>query len=364
MTKLPVTIRPFDLAAASDAEYAALNRHFNLAKAEILPDDPPTPLEEMVARMRNIPPFVSLHPWAGWSVDSEEILASAFVSFLKTEENTHLAQFEISVDPEYRRRGVGRELLRLAAGVARQEGRRLMMTGTNGRVPAGAAFMERIGAERGLEEHTNQLVLADLDPALLGQWQAEGQERAVGFTLGFWDGPYPEDEIGAIAALNEVMNTAPREKLDMEDMHFTPEQLRQMEQMMTAAGTLRWTLYASEGGTGRFAGFTEVTWNPNRPLVVSQGGTGVFPEFRGLGLGRWMKAAMLERVLRDRPEAKFVRTGNADSNVAMLGINQALGFKPYLSHCVWQVETDTVLAYVGHPTPATSRAPSLGGKGG
>lgn len=346
MTQTPVTIRPFDLAAATDAEYAALNRHFNRARAETLPDDPPTPLEETMARMRNIPPFVSAHPWAGWSADGREMVASLVASFLKTEENRHLLQFEITVDAEYRRRGLGRELLRLAAGMARREERRLMMTGTDGAVPAGAAFLERIGAERGLEEHTNQLVLADLDISLLARWQEEGRARAAGFALGFWDGPYPEDQLEAIAALNEVMNTAPREKLDMKDMHFTPEHLRQMEQMMTASGTQRWSLYAAEAQTGRFAGFTEVYWNPNRPLVVSQGGTGVFPEFRGRGLGRWMKAAMLDRGLRERPEAQFVRTGNADSNAAMLGINEALGFRPYLSRCVWQIETEKVLAYL------------------
>lgn len=345
--ELPVTIRPFDLAGASEAEYAALNRHFNRARAETLPDDPPVPLEETMARMRNIPPFVALHPWAGWSADGAEMLASLVVSFLKTAENTHLAQVEIEVHPEYRRRGIGRALLRLAVGVAQQEGRRLLMMGTNGNVPAGGAFLERLGAERGLEEHTNQLVLAALDAALVARWQAAGRERAAGFTLGAWDGPYPEDQLEAIAALNEVMNTAPREKLDMEDMHFTPEHLRQMEQGMVAAGTQRWTLYAAQTGTGRFAGFTEVYWNPNRPLVVGQGGTGVFPEFRGLGLGRWLKAAMLDRVGRERPEAQFVRTGNADSNAAMLSINTALGFKPYLSHCVWQLETEKAAAYVG-----------------
>lgn len=344
---LPVTLLPFDLAGASEAEYAAWNRHSNRARAETLPDDPPIPLEEALARLRNIPPFVALRPWAGWSADGTEMRASVVVSFLKTEENRHLAQFEISVDPEYRRRGVGRALLRLAVGAARQEGRRLLMTGTNGNVPAGQAFLERIGAERGLEEHTNQLALAGLDRGLLARWQAEGRARAAGFTVGSWDGPYPEDQLEAIAALNEVMNTAPREKLDMEDMHFTAEHLRQMEQGMVAAGTRRWTLYAAQAGAGRFAGFTEVFWNPNRPLVVSQGGTGVFPEFRGLGLGRWLKAAMLERVLKERPEAQFVRTGNADSNAVMLGINTALGFKPYLSHCVWQIETDKAAAYLG-----------------
>ncbi len=346
MTNIPIEIRPFDLPGASDHEYAALNRHFNRVKAETLPDDPPTPVEERIAQAQNIPAFVSVYAWAGWDAGGAEIVAAATLSFLKTEENTHLVNFDLTVDLEWRRRGIGRELLRQVVEVPHREGRRLMMTDTNERIPAGTAFMKRLGAERGMEMHTNQLTLADLDTPVVALWQAEGQERAVGFTLGFWDGPYPDDQIDAIAALTDVMNTAPRENLDMDDMHTTPDQLRQMEQMMTAAGTHRWTLYAAETTTGKFAGFTEVFWNPNRPQIVNQGFTGVFPEFRGKGLGRWLKAATLDRLLRERPEAKFVRTGNADSNAAMLGINHALGFQPYISRCVWQVETEKVLAYL------------------
>lgn len=346
MTPNTIEIVPFDFADAADAEYAALNRHSNRAKAETLPDDPPTPLEEMVAQMKNIPPFVGIYAWTGWNADKTEMVATGVMSFLKTDENQHLAQFELNVDPEYRRQGLGSEMLRLAARAASAENRRLLMTDTNERVPAGEAFMQRLGAERGLEMHTNQLALADLDRALLNRWQAEGQKRAAGFTLGFWDGAYPDDQIDAIAKLTDVMNTAPRENLDMEDMHFTPDQIRQQEKMMAAMGTQHWTVYATESTTGRFAGFTEVQWNSNRPEIVSQGGTGVFPEFRGLGLGRWLKAAMLARILADRPEAKYVRTGNADSNAAMLGINHALGFIPYISRCVWQLDTEKALAYL------------------
>jgi GNAT superfamily N-acetyltransferase len=74
--------------------------------------------------------------------------------------------------------------------------------------------------------------------------------------------------------------------------------------------------------------------------------TGVFPEYRSKGLGRWLKAAMLQRVLTERPVVKYVRTGNADSNAAMLKINNQLGFRPYYSDALWQVELAAVLNYL------------------
>ena len=70
--------------------------------------------------------------------------------------------------------------------------------------------------------------------------------------------------------------------------------------------------YVVERATGKFAGYSETVWNPNRPEQLRQDMTGVFPQYRGKGLGRWLKAAMLEKVLRERPQVKFVRTGNAD----------------------------------------------------
>jgi mycothiol synthase len=70
------------------------------------------------------------------------------------------------------------------------------------------------------------------------------------------------------------------------------------------------------------------------------------PRYRNRGLGRWLKAAMLERVLDDRPEVKRVRTENADSNAPMLKINQELGFRHYFAEYDWQVSVESVKAYL------------------
>jgi len=128
-----------------------------------------------------------------------------------------------------------------------------------------------------------------------------------------------------------------------------PEPIREFEKSARARGNQSWMMYAREKGSRKIAGWTDVSWNPNRPEFLQQQGTAVFPEFQNRGLGRWLKAAMLEKVLRERPQVRYVRTGNADMNAPMLKINTELGFKPYRSHYAWQVETAKVLDYLASP---------------
>lgn len=339
-------IEQFDVKNASPEAYAATNAFQNSMRAERLPDDPAIPLEEEIRRLQSIPPLVEVHAWSVWRDDRSHIVAGGSVSFLHTEENRHVVEFGINVLPEFRRRGLARRLLARIVDVPRRENRRLMFTGTSGNVPAGEGFVRRLGARMGMATHTNQLDLMALDRELLAGWQVRAGERASDFDLGLWTEDYPEEHIEAVAAMWEAMNFAPRDDLEMEDFHWTPERLRQFEAADRARGRDRWTMYVRERDTGRFAGMTEVTWHPNRPEIINQGMTAVFPQDQGRGLGRWLKAAMLEKILRDRPQARWVRTGNADSNAAMLKINREVGFVPYESHYVWQVETDQVEAYL------------------
>ncbi len=339
-------IKAVDPKHLTDDEYRAVNALNNRIRAERLPNDPPIPLEEDIQRLKNIPDFVQVTAWRVTHPNGA-LVASGSVAFFKMEQNQHVGEMSIEVLPEHRRHGIGRNLLAQIADAARGANRTLLIGSTNDRIPAGAAFMQRIGADKGLEGHTNQLDLKDLNRDLLRQWQVQAQERATDFELEFLQGPYPERDLADIARLMHVMNTAPRGSLQVEDFEMSPEHLRQQERSILARGSTRWSIFVREKSTGKFAGFTEMTWNPNRPQILSQMGTGVFPEYRNKGLGRWLKAAMLERVLRERPQVQFVRTGNADSNAAMLKINFELGFKHYISDAIWQVEVAKVFEYLG-----------------
>jgi len=342
---MSIEISEFDIKNATDQAYEAFNQCSNQIKAERLPDDPPTPLEESIQGLKNIPDYLGVQFWTARAEDAD-IIAYGMV-YYSLEDNLHMGQFGIYVTAPYRRKGLGKAFLSRIVKVAQAQNRRLLIASTNGRVPAGEAFMTRMGARKGLTGHTNQLAIAELDRALISRWIVRAKERAGGFEIGVWEGRYPEEEIDAIVNLHQLLNQQPFEDLEIEDFTFSAENIRQDENHLFARGNSRWTLFVREKSTGRFAGYTETYWNPNRPEIVNQGMTGVFPEYRNKGLGRWLKADMLERILKELPGAKFVRTGNADSNAPMIKINNELGFKPYIADSTWQVETEKVAKYLG-----------------
>lgn len=337
-------IQPFDPKTATDQEWQTLNPFLDRIHSEIYPDDPNSSLEQRRINWTSIPSTVVRQNWLVWRDDGSEVVARANAGFMKTESNQHLVEFSIEVLPELRRKGIATELLRRIADFTQQHNRTLLITGVS--LPAGEAFMQRIGANLGMAAHENQLELSDLNRGLIRDWQARAKERAQGFELGLWEGPYPEAELETIVAMSKVMNTAPRDDLNVEDFIATPDLIREGDAAMVKRGDERWTMYAREKATGAIAGFTGMFWSKQNPEVAFQGDTGVFPQYRNLGLGRWLKAAMLEKLLRERPYVKRVRTGNADSNAPMLKINHELGFKPYKTYSGWQIELDRLNEYL------------------
>ena len=340
---------PFVPATASPREWEAVNLFDNRIRAEQWPEDPPVTIEDTIRDWSDSPAFREVHAWAVWSADAAQIMAMAFVVIWRTSHNQHLAEFHIAVLPEFRQRGCGRQLLAAVADVVQREQRRLLLATTDATTPAGAIFLQRLGGQIGIATHTNQLTLSDLKRELLQRWQDEAHQRGSAYTIGLWDGPYPQEALAAMASVRAVMNTAPRDTLELEDISWTDTQLRQIESTLAQHQTERWTMFVRHSHTGAIVGYTEVFWNAREPATLYQGDTGVLPAHRHHRLGRWLKAVMLEKILHERSRVQRIRTGNADSNAAMLRINHELGFRPYKSWTTWQVSLNDVLAYLHRP---------------
>jgi GNAT superfamily N-acetyltransferase len=337
-------IQAFDYRKAHEKEFSVLNEFNNRIRLEYWPEDPPLAPEKTIRNLRATPAFADLRLWAAWTSDKRKIVARASATLMRTEENAHLMYFHIAVLSELRRHGLAKRFLALIAEVAQAEHRRTLQVDTDSTIPAGEAFMKRLGARMGLQSRTNQLNLSELDRSLVHRWMENAPTSE--FELGFWNGAYPEAELEEMTKLIGVMNSQPKDDLEQEDWHWTPEEIRQWQKSLVERKTEQWTLYARDRQSRDFAGYTEVFWNPNQLENVTQGDTGVLPQFRNRGLGRWLKAAMLKKILHERPYVKRIRTGNANSNAAMLSINDQLGFKPYKDWRTWQVELSQVQAYL------------------
>ena len=336
-----VVIREVDVRNLSDDRIVAMNDFSNLMGAESRPEDPPTPIEVARASLSNIPEFAAIRLFQALDPDGS-IAASANAAFMRVEENQHLLETSISVRPDRRRRGIATALLRLVVDVADEEGRTLLMSGTAGRVPAGEAFARAVGAQAAQANHINRLVLADVDRELVQRWVDEGPRRAPGYSLEWLDGIFPDDRLEELLDVLHVMNDAPKDDVQREDMRVTPEQYREMVKQVAALNVEIWSLFARHEASGQLVGLTDVSWLPSEPDTVSQGNTGVRHEHRGHALGKWLKATMLQRIFDERPEAKDIRTANADSNDAMLAINNALGFEVVSTITNWQADAASV----------------------
>jgi GNAT superfamily N-acetyltransferase len=339
-----IEFQSHDVRNAPDSVLQALHALEAAFETEFRPDEPPTPFETYRARCRSMPNYYD--SYATLAVEGGEVVAATTIDIDRTGDNAHILEAWTVVSPAARRRGIARQLLEFVVDVAGKEDRTLLFGYTGGSVPSGAAFLQRLGADAGLVERESELDLAALDHDLVQRWLAEGPTRASGYELVLIEEDIPEDLLEAFSELHVVTNTAPRDNLEMEDEHRTPDQLRESDRSRRESGSERILCLSRQRDTGALAGWTELAWHPAQPWKIHQYWTAVHPDHRGVALGKWLKAANVVRALERWPEGTKIVTGNAYSNDAMLGINNALGFRETAAWTVWQVPVTKLVEYL------------------
>jgi mycothiol synthase len=338
-------IEEIPLREASEEVLRELHDSGEPLHLEATPDDPRPPVEQMLGKARSLPPPVDIRLLIARD-GAGQIAGSANAVFFDLDGQRHVSNVAIAVQPGRRREGVGTQLLARLIELAAARDRSLLIGIARESVPAGDAFAKAIGAELGQVMRDNRLDLAKLDRSLLQGWLEEGPRRAPGYSLRFVKGLTPPDLAPQVAAVWNVMNTAPRDDLQTQDITFTAELLAQLEQTYVAAGVERWAYYAVEDATGEFVGFSDIQLQDGQLSHPHVGNTGVHPDHRGHALGKWLKAAITLKLVDEVPEARWLITGNAASNDAMLGINEQIGFKPAAALHAWQVRVDRARQYL------------------
>jgi len=344
-------IASLDLQTATDAEIREISQFRQELALEQRPEDPPTPIDVIAQWLRSRPPGQWRVVFVARDRDGELAGYGVGARNLKDTQNAHIRWSEIAVKPQHRRRGLGRALFARILGSFEGQGDGLMVISeTTDRVPSGQAFAQAIGAKPGLPMKLNQLDLAAVDRAKVAEWSKAGPP---GYRLERIDDTVSEELVKPYIEASEGINDMPRGDIAFNDWKLTEAQIRQRESFFKQAGLTWWLLLAIDDQTGAGVGFTEVEFNPNDPHAIQQEGTAVVAAHRGHGIGLWLKAVMLGRILADRPDSRFIRTGNANVNVQMLAINEKLGFTYAWQSTLWQLPiADARKTLAGAEAPA------------
>ena len=241
-------------------------------------------------------------------------------------DNHHLAWLWVSVRPSARRRGHGSAVIELLAARARSEGRTsLGISGWDNE--AGRAFAKRHGLELRSAEVARRQYLADLDRDELAARQREAQPHAEAYELVRRQGRSPDGELTALAAITAAINDAPTDDIDIEDEVFTADRVRDYETAQLGQGQRLHRVVARHRETGELAGHTVVAVSDERPGNAEQHDTAVARAHRGHRLGLLLKADMLDYLAETQPQVTSIETWNAESNDAMIGVNEFLGYR-------------------------------------
>jgi GNAT superfamily N-acetyltransferase len=261
-------------------------------------------------------------------------------------DNLNLANVDLRVHPDHRRRGHGRAALAAMLEGLAATGRRTVLfeipraADHHGRT-AGEAFAESLGAVRKTSEARRLLDLAGpLEERYAEQW-AKAKAAATGYSTVAWGRHTPAELVPQMADLRVLMSTDPPQgDLQLETERWDADRYRAHEQSLIDRRREQLIVAARHDDSGALVGFTSMGLPCGGATVGYQWDTVVRSEHRGHRLGLLLKIANLRQLRALHPEVRYLNTWNADENSYMVAVNVALGFEVMEHWSEWQLDLE------------------------
>jgi GNAT superfamily N-acetyltransferase len=249
-----------------------------------------------------------------------------------------------------RRQGIGRALLRALHGFMSENGK--TTASFKVQLADGHGFLLAAGAAARLRSAENWLALADVDWQVLQQWRT----RIDDVPALRWEMHSPRVPMTRLADLmapfSRLINEQPLGDLDIPAMRYDIAGYEAWYREMDQRGGEHHLVMLVDGAD--VAAMCDASWDPRFPDRVHQALTAVAAPWRGKGLAKAVKAAMLSRLRAGRPEVTTMVTLNAHANDAMLSINRRLGFRVHREECTYQIGHDTLAAFLARQSRQSS----------
>jgi GNAT superfamily N-acetyltransferase len=338
---MTIHIAPFDPHTASDQLWAAFNETRRAIDREFLPDEPILDDDETRREIQRTNPMVELRWWV--AMEGDEVAGAVRAAFRRpgTPHEGDYARFLWAgggVRASSRRRGVGTLLLREVHGLMHALDKTVLTM--SAQTEPGHAFIKHVGAVEKLCTVVQRAVLADLDWPRLRRW--EDGAAAQGLSWERYAGRVPRDVlVDLLPVFTELFADVPLGGLETAPISSEMNGYDLWYETLERVGGAHHLvlLRAPDGGV---AGLSEAGWDIRAPSIVRQQLTAVARPWRGRGIGRALKGAMLRQVHEMHPEATVIGTNNAEVNAPILSINARVGFKVAWRSVDYQVTRDVL----------------------
>jgi GNAT superfamily N-acetyltransferase len=275
--------------------------------------------------------------------DGERLVAASEITL--SNDSVETAWVNVSVDPEYRRRGIGRSLTEHAVEFARSAGRTTVQAssieppsegGERVQSPVGAgsiaasapgpAFLLAHGFTLGQVVRVSRLPLPVGNVGNLG---AAAEAASTDYDIVRWVGRTPDEFLDAAAALsNAIQADAPHGELDPGPVAWDATKVSANDELKAASPRTDLTVMAVHRVTGDVAGYSALSVPREIERPVTQEDTVVLSAHRGHRLGMLLKLANIRHLEETFPGYPSIVTYNAEENRHMLSVNEAVGFVP------------------------------------
>ena len=297
----------------------------------------PWMLEEMRVDLRTRRSGEDVRAFGGY-VDGEVVSGGMVTRPMR--DNVDLAVLQLWTRPDRRRRGHGSAMLEHLVSEAAAAGRSTLVAETSvpydapedGAGHPDADFAYRRGWGFDLCDIVRVLPVP-VPAAHLDALAAEAAPHHAAYSLRRFKGRIPDDIVDEFGALvGSLMVEAPSGEVQLETEILDEKRIREDEARFEASGRTKYTIVAV-APDGALAAYSELVlprFDPGGALF--QWGTLVRPDHRGHRLGMATKVANLRWAQEEIRDRDRIYTMNAEVNAQMIGINEALGFRPVERH--------------------------------
>lgn len=339
-----VRIESFDAQAADEATWAAYQRYRRVRDLDRAPDAPLMSDAEFVRVLRLEEPLLQHHRWTAVAEDGEAV-GNLLASVRRpgspgAEAHASLADAWCYVLPAWRRRGVAARLLATLHDFMAAQGRALVTVQAHD--PAAWAWLASLGAQPRLATVQSRLPIERVDAPLLQRWRDVPAIATHGLHWEQHAGRVPLDRLAQLLPVfDRLFRDVPLGALAGPPVRHELADFRSWYADMDARGGAHHVTLLLDAA-GEVAALSIGSWDARVPEVLWQKLTATDPRWRGFGLAKAAKAALLAGARELHPTLRRVVTFNAESNAPMRAVNRQMGYEVYRREAFYQVPREAI----------------------